>query len=89
MTNRLFISGLLHGVTHIQLERFFSKAGKVLSAKVILDKKGLSKGFGFVEMSTVEEAERAIRELNHLEIDGSKIEIREAKSQQERDTLKA
>jgi RNA recognition motif-containing protein len=80
MKNNLFIGGLAHGVTNAQLEEHFAKAGKVLSAKVIIDRQtGLGKGFGFVEMSTEEEAKAAIKELNHTEIDGKSIEVKEAK----------
>lgn len=78
--NNLFIGGLSHGVTTSQLEEHFGKVGKVVSAKVIIDRMtGLGKGFGFVEMSTDEEAKKAIKELNHTEIDGKSIEVKEAK----------
>lgn len=81
MRNNLFIGGLSHGVTNTQLEDHFKKIGKVVSAKVIIDRQtGLGKGFGFVEMETEEEAKKAMKELNHTEIDGKRIEIKEAKS---------
>lgn len=74
------MGGLSHGVTNSQLEEHFKKAGKVLSAKVIIDRQtGLGKGFGFVEMATPEEAKKAIKELNRTEIDGKSIEVKEAK----------
>ncbi|HEX9059673.1 MAG TPA: RNA-binding protein [Clostridia bacterium] len=80
MRNNLFIGGLSHGVTNSQLEEHFSKVGKVISAKVIIDRQtGLGKGFGFVEMSTEEEARNAIKQLNHTEIDGKSIEVKESK----------
>lgn len=81
MTNKLFVSNLLHGVTDQQLQEHFSKAGKVLLAKVIRDKDNLGKGYGFVEMATSEEAEKAKATLNHTEIDGKKIEIKDEKYQ--------
>jgi RNA recognition motif-containing protein len=81
MTSKLFIGNLSHGVTDKQLQEHFAKAGKVLSAKVIIDNDGLGKGYGFVEMATVEEAEKAKATLNHTEIDGKKIEIKEEKHQ--------
>ena len=62
MNSHLFVGGLAQGVTNSQLEEHFKKVGKVISAKVITDRlTGLGKGFGFVEMSTVEEAKRAIK----------------------------
>ncbi|MGH7245997.1 MAG: RNA recognition motif domain-containing protein [Nitrosotalea sp.] len=79
----LFIGGLSHGVTNFQLEEHFTKVGKVVSAKVIIDRQtGLGKGFGFVEMETEEEAKKAMKELNHTEIDGKIIEVKEAKSRE-------
>lgn len=80
MNNNLFIGGLSHGVTNSQLEEHFAKVGKVISAKVITDRQtGLGKGFGFVEMSSEEEAKKAIKELNRTEIDGKSIEVKESK----------
>lgn len=80
MTKNLFIGNLSYNVTNFQLEGYFTKVGKVISAKVIIDRQtGLGKGFGFVEMDTVEEAKKAIKELNHTEIDGKSIEVKEAK----------
>lgn len=79
MTNKLFVGNLSRGVTHSQLQDHFAKAGKVLSVKVIIDKEGLGKGYGFVEMATSEEAEKAKATLNHTEIDGMKIEIQDEK----------
>lgn len=79
MTNKLYISNLSHGVTKEQLEVHFAKIGKVISVKVMIDKEGLGRGFGFVEMETVEEAEKAKEMLNHTELDGKQIAIEEAK----------
>lgn len=81
MTNKLFIGNLSRGVTHAQLQKHFSLAGNVLSAHVIIDSEGLGKGYGFVEMATIEEAEKAKTTLNHTEIDGMKITIKDEKYQ--------
>lgn len=81
MTNKLFVTNLSRGITHAQLQKHFAKAGKVLSVKVVIDKEGLGKRFGFVEMETIEEAEKAKVMLNHIEIDGMKIEIKDEKHQ--------
>jgi len=81
MTNKLYISNLSHGVTREQLEQHFAKVGKVISTKVMIDKEGLGKGYGFIEMATPEEAEQAKRILKHTELDGKKIEIEDQKYQ--------
>lgn len=81
MTNKLFVGNLSRGVTRTQLQRHFSLAGRVLFVKVVIDKDGLGKGYGFVEMATDEEAEKAKVALNHTEIDGMRIEIKEEKHQ--------
>ncbi len=85
MTNKLFIGQLSYTVTDAQLLEHFQKAGKVLTAKVIIDRmSGQGKGFGFVEMATVEEAEKAMHELNNTELAGRNIAVKEAKPQEDR-----
>ena len=82
MTNKLFIGGIDYATTDSQLEEHFSKIGKVLSAKVIVDRNtGQGKGFGFVEMSTEEEAKEAMAKLNGSELNGRAIAVKEAKPQ--------
>jgi RNA recognition motif-containing protein len=67
------------------LKETFSAAGTVESANVIIDKmSGRSKGFGFVEMSTDEEAQKAIEMFNEKEIDGRKVIVNEARPMTER-----
>ncbi len=79
MTNKLFIGSLSYNVTNTQLEEYFAKCGKVLSAKVITDRDtGMGKGFGFVEMETEEEAKKAMKELNNTSLDGRNIVVKEA-----------
>ncbi len=79
MKNKLFIGSLSFNVTSLQLEEYFAKVGKVLSAKVIMDRDtNLGKGFGFVEMSTEEEAKKAIKELNNSVLDGRNIVVKES-----------
>lgn len=85
MTNRLFVGSLAYSVTDQQLQDHFAKAGTVVSAKVIIDRySGQSKGFGFVEMTTVEEAEKAMKELDGSELSGRNIAVKEAKPQEDR-----
>lgn len=80
MTNKLFIGGLAYSVTDSQLEEHFRQAGNVLSAKVITDRDtGQGKGFGFVEMATVEEAQKAMKELNSTNLSDRMIVVKEAK----------
>ena len=82
MTNKLFIGSLDYSVTDAQLEEHFSKIGKVLSAKVIVDRMtGQGKGFGFVEMATAEEAKMAMDKLDGSELAGRSIAVKEAKPQ--------
>jgi len=81
MTNKLFISNLSRGITKEQLERHFLVAGHVHKVHIIIDDKGLGKGYGFVEMETIEEAQHAKTILNHTELDGMKIEVKDEKYQ--------
>jgi RNA recognition motif-containing protein len=79
MTNKLFVGGLAWATTDPQLADFFATKGTVVSAKVITDKySGRSKGFGFVEMSTPEEAEKAMQELDGAMLNERAINVKEA-----------
>jgi cold-inducible RNA-binding protein len=85
MNKRLFVGGLPFNTTEDELREVFSKVGVVESVAVITDKfSGRSKGFGFVEMATPEEAEKAIKELNETELGGRKLIVNEAKPREER-----
>lgn len=89
MAKKLFVGSLPWATTSDQLKEIFSKAGNVVSAQVVTDKfSGRSKGFGFVEMSTDEEAEKAIKELNGTELESPngprKIVVAEARPREER-----
>lgn len=85
MATKLFIGSLSWGVNNDQLEEHFSSVGTVVSAKVITDRDtGRSKGFGFVEMSTDEEAKAAIEQLNDSQLDGRAITVNEARPREER-----
>lgn len=64
MENKLFVASLSFKIRDLDLAEIFSVAGNVVSAKVILDRDGRSKGYGFVEMSNNEEAQDAITKLN-------------------------
>lgn len=83
--NRLFVGGLPYSTDDAQLSELFAKFGSVVSSKVIVDKfSGKSKGFGFVEFATDEEAQAAIAGLNETELEGRKITVNVAKPMEER-----
>ncbi|MGI5898227.1 MAG: RNA recognition motif domain-containing protein [Candidatus Dojkabacteria bacterium] len=80
MGKKLFIGNLSWNVRDEQLKEAFSSIGTVEEAVVIMDRiKNRSKGFGFVTMSTEEEAQKAISELNGKEIDGRPVNVSEAR----------
>lgn len=85
MAKRLFVGGLPYTVNDDQLREMFAKIGAVEYARVIVDKfTGRSKGFGFVEMATEEEAQKAVKELDGTEIEGRKVAVNEARPQEQR-----
>lgn len=80
MAKKLFVGGLSYETTEATLKEIFSQAGTVESSTIIVDKiSGRSKGFGFVEMSSDEEAQKAIEMFNGKEIDGRAVTVNEAK----------
>jgi len=80
MAKKLFVGGLSYDTADTTLKETFSAAGTVESATVIIDKiSGRSKGFGFVEMSTEDEAKKAVEMFNGKEIDGRKVTVNEAR----------
>src|SRR3990170_3832094 len=83
MGNKLYVGGLPYSVTEGQLEEIFSKHGTVQSARVISDKfTGRSRGFGFVEMGSDAEAQKAIEALNGTELEGRTLVVNEARPQE-------
>lgn len=85
MAKKLYVGGLSYDTTEDTLKTTFAQAGTVESAIIITDKmSGRSKGFGFVEMSSDEEAQKAIETLNGKELDGRTITVNEARPQQPR-----
>ena len=82
MGKKLYVGNLPYSVNDSRLEEVFRGYGNVVSAKVILDRdSGRSKGFGFVEMSTDEEAMACVEGLNQQQIDGRAISVSEARPQ--------
>jgi RNA recognition motif-containing protein len=85
MAKRLFVGGLPYSTTDEELKEFFSQIGEVASATVIMDKyTNQGKGFGFVEYTEDENAEKAIKELTGKEMGGRKIVVNEARPREER-----
>jgi len=85
MAKKLYVGSLSYGVTDDQLRDFFAQAGAVSSAQVVMDRMtGRSRGFGFVEMASDEEAQRAVETLNGQELDGRAIVVNEARPMSDR-----
>lgn len=84
MANKLYVGSLAYSVNDDKLKELFAEFGTVVSAQVINDRdSGQSKGFGFVEMKTEEEAKEAIKALNGKEVDGRAIMVNEARPKTE------
>src|SRR5262245_10268549 len=84
MAQKLFIGGLSFNTTSEGLREFFAQSGTVISANVVTDQfSGRSRGFGFVEMETVEEAQKAVRDLDGRERDGRRLKVEVAKPKTE------
>ena len=80
MAQKLFIGSLSFSTTSEGLREFFTQCGSVTSATVITDQfSGRSRGFGFVEMATPEEATAAVQRLNGKDLDGRQIKVEMAK----------
>jgi RNA recognition motif-containing protein len=85
METKLYVGSLSYDTTEDSLKDFFAGAGTVSSASVIIDRfSGKSKGFGFVEMSSEEEAKKAVEMFNGKELDGRTIIVDEAKPMKKR-----
>ena len=80
MAKKLYVGGLSYDTTQDALQTYFSQAGTVETATIIMDKmSGRSKGFGFVEMATEEEAQKAIEMFNGKEFEGRTLTVNEAR----------
>jgi cold-inducible RNA-binding protein len=80
MPSKLYVGNLAYSVSNGDLEQLFSQVGQVQSAMVIMDKfSGQSKGFGFVEMASSDEASEAIAQFNDSELKGRNIKVNDAK----------
>lgn len=80
MNKKLYVGNLSYDTNTKSLEAMFGEYGEVQSVKIIEDMhSGRSKGFGFIEMATVEEASSALESLNGIELDGRPIRVYEAR----------
>lgn len=86
MSTKLYVGNLSYEVTGDQLTEHFAQAGKVVEATVITDRySGRSKGFGFVEMGSEEDAKKAIEAFNGKDFQGRSIVVNEARPREPRD----
>jgi len=82
MGKKLYVGNLPYSANDDSLKALFEQAGTVESAKVIMDREtGRCKGFGFVEMSTDEEADEAVKKLNDADFEGRAMKVAEARPQ--------
>jgi RNA recognition motif-containing protein len=85
VAKKVCVGNLTYGTTDADLQTLFGPFGTVQSAQVIMDREtGRSKGFGFVEMNSGDEAQAAISGLNEHEIDGRRLTVNEAKPREAR-----
>jgi cold-inducible RNA-binding protein len=85
MNKKLYVGGLSYSVTDAQLQQLFSSHGTVESAKVVMERDSdRSRGFGFVEMATQEEAEKAIASLNGTQHEGRSLTVNLSKPREDR-----
>lgn len=85
MGSKIYVGGLPYSATEEQLNELFAAHGTVESARVITDKfTGQSRGFGFVEMASAEDAQKAIAALNGTQMGGRTLTVNEARPQEPR-----
>jgi len=76
MASKLYVGGLSYSTTSSSLDRYFGQCGTVVSATVVTDRySGESRGFGFVEMSTADEARKAIAKLDGQPFEGRRLKV--------------
>jgi RNA recognition motif-containing protein len=81
MAHKLFIGGLPFSTSNDRLRELFAQAGAVESATVVMEQDtGRSRGFGFVEMASAEEADAAVKKFNGQDMDGRRLKVEIAKS---------
>lgn len=84
MNNKLYVGGLPYSSTEDGLQEHFAQAGNVTSVNIITDKMtGRSRGFGFVEMATPEEAQKAVEMFDGQDFEGRNLKVNEARPKRE------
>ena len=84
MSNKLYVGNLSFRVTSEDLQEYFAGAGTVESANIVMDREtGRSRGFGFVEMASDEDANNAIAQFNGQEYDGRSMVVNEARPRED------
>ena len=85
MAKKLYVGGVSYDTTNDSLREYFSGAGEVLTAEVVMDRETQrSKGFAFVEMGTDEEAQKAIEMFNETKFEGRQLVVNEARPKEDR-----
>jgi RNA recognition motif-containing protein len=85
MGSKLYVGNLVYGINDSRLRELFSAYGEVRSAQVVMDRDtGRSKGFGFVEMGSDQEAQNAIGAMNGKDVDGRALTVNEARPREDR-----
>ena len=85
MSSKIYVGGLPYATTEAQLSDLFAPHGTVESVRIITDRfTGRSRGFGFVEMSTADQANAAIAALNGTQLEGRTLAVNEARPQENR-----
>ena len=85
MSKKLYVGNLPFSVTESELEELFSQVGAVDSVRLITDRDtGRARGFGFVEMASDDEADKAIEKFNQYELDGRQLTVNEARPREDR-----
>lgn len=85
MAKKLYVGNMSYSTTEDQIRELFAQAGEVTSVSLITDREtGRAKGFGFVEMSTDEQAQEAIKRFNGYTLDERALTVNEARPREER-----
>ncbi len=80
MSQKLYVGGIAFSTTSEGLRQHFAQSGTVVSASIVTDQfSGQSRGFGFVEMATPDEAQQAVSQLNERPLDGRSLKVEVAK----------
>jgi len=84
----IYVGNLAYSLTEDELKNAFAEYGEVTSAKIIKDREtDRSKGFGFVEMSSEEDGEKAVEELNNQTLSGRNLKVSKAKNKNDRSSF--